>query len=178
MAIPVEECFSLFWRFLALDECGLLWTGLGSLDGVGLVWMYSFWQVWADSHPISILDYFRSSSIAFKWTLLRIAEAWLYSKIERSRPSNRWEHVFQYSARLAWLLRSQLEMKNSCSHHRWGNDFWECSMAARVKTEMYNFEKYCYFHWWEHEFQYCRTMIFKNVVISIGESTISDIAKS
>jgi len=35
MAIPVEEGSSLFRRLLALDECGLLWTGLG---GFGWFW--------------------------------------------------------------------------------------------------------------------------------------------
>ena len=178
MAILVEECSLLFWRLLAMNGCGLLWAGLGSPDGVGLLWIYRFGLFWADSHPMSILDYFQSSSIAFKWILLRIAYAWLYSKIERSRPSHWWEHVFQYSARLAWLLPSQLEMQNSCSHQWWGDDFWECSMAARVKTDMYNFKEYCYFHWWEHKFQYCRTIILTNVVISSGGSAISEIAKT
>ena len=51
-------------------------------------------------------------------------------------------------------------------------------MAARVKTESYNFQEYCDFHWREHEFRYCKAIIFKNVVISIGESTISEIAKT
>ena len=64
VAIPVEECSSLFWWLLALDECGLLWTGLGSPDGVGLSWMYRFWLFCADSHPIEILEYFQSYSIA------------------------------------------------------------------------------------------------------------------
>ena len=51
-------------------------------------------------------------------------------------------------------------------------------MAARVKTEIYNFQECCYFHWREHEFQYCKTIIFKHVVISIGENAISEIAKT
>ena len=146
------DCPGQFWR--VLESVGLLWTVQDCL-GMHLQAFESFPWLWkppARAALESSQELARKSLDVRNHALTNAAnhillnrcyaslKAWLFSKIAKSRPNHWWEHVFQHSARLGWLLRSQLETQKTCSHHLWGDDFWEFSMAARAKTEIYDFQ--------------------------------------
>ena len=137
-----DSSWGMFFIVFEASGAGWVWIVLGCLGSsdAGLLWMHRFGLFCADSHPIEILEYFQSSSIAqgYSNALNCFGRFWRVSDsvgLLWTVQDCLWMHVQAFES-FQWLwkppARAALESSQELARNRWMSEIMLSQMLGMI----------------------------------------------